>query len=116
MQEKSEVKNQEATLAVVVDRLSSLHEDVNDLRDSMRESMKEMATAVTRLVEMEQRQVYAMKAVERQEEQITKLSERVSEIEKSQPITALVVSWVQRVVMVAVGVVLAFVAKAVGLI
>lgn len=82
----------------------------------MRESMKEMATAVTRLVEMEQRQVHSMKAVERQEEQLQRLADRVSEIEKSQPVTALVVSWVQRAVMVAVGVVLAFIAKGSGLI
>jgi hypothetical protein len=113
---EKENSNTEATLAVVVDRLSSLHNDVNDLRDSMKESMKEMAAAVTRLVETEQRQLYTVQTVERQGEALQRISDRVSELEKAQPVTNLFVSWIQRAVWAILGVVLAFIAKSAGLI
>lgn len=114
--EKETSNNQDATLAVVVDRLSSLHNDVNDLRDSMKESMKEMAAAVTRLVETEQRQLYTVQTVERQGQAIERISNRVAELEKAQPVTSLFVSWIQRAVWAVLGVVLVFAAKAIGLI
>jgi hypothetical protein len=51
-------KEQDNTaILVVAERLSSLHEDVNDLRNSMKESMRDISSALSKLVQMEERQI-----------------------------------------------------------
>lgn len=99
-----EIENKgESALFVVVERLHSLHSDVNDLRDSMKESMKEMSSAVNKLVQMEERQLYVVKQVEKVTEQHEELrkqfeakhetnTNRIIELEKD----AEVLKWIKR--------------------
>ena len=99
-----EIENKgEPALFVVVERLHSLHSDVNDLRDSMKESMKEMSSAVNKLVQMEERQLYVVKQVEKVTEQHEELrkqfeakhetnTNRIIELEKD----AEVLKWIKR--------------------
>lgn len=82
----------EPALFVVVERLHSLHSDVNDLKDTMKESMREMSVAVNRLVQMEERQLHVIKLAEKMEEQHDKLQDRVIELEKD----AEVLKWIKR--------------------
>ena len=99
MPEKDSIEQKETAILVVVERLHSLHSDVNDLRESMKESMKEMSTAVTKLVQMEERQYHTtsimesyMKQAEKTEEKYEKLNERVIELEKNSDILI----WIKR--------------------
>ena len=99
MPEKDPIEQKETAILVVVERLHSLHSDVNDLRESMKESMKEMSTAVTKLVQMEERQYHTtsimesyMKQAEKTEEKYEKLNERVIELEKNSDILI----WIKR--------------------
>jgi predicted nucleic acid-binding Zn-ribbon protein len=55
----------DTTVKIVADRLQSLHQDVNELKDSMRESMKEMSSAVTKLVLLEERNTQTVRLIER---------------------------------------------------
>lgn len=99
-----EIENKgEPALFVVAERLHSLHSDVNDLRDSMKESMKEMSSAVNKLVQMEERQLYVVKQVEKVTEQHEELrkqfeakhetnTNRIIELEKD----AEVLKWIKR--------------------
>ena len=48
---------EDATIQVIAERISSLHEDVTDLRNDMRESYKEMSEAIKSLVRLEERQM-----------------------------------------------------------
>jgi hypothetical protein len=52
-----EKEKDNTAILVVAERLSSLHEDVNDLRNSMKESMRDISSALSKLVQMEERQI-----------------------------------------------------------
>lgn len=99
MPEKDSIEQKETAILVVVERLHSLHSDVNDLRESMKESMKEMSNAVTKLVQMEERQYHTasimeryVKQAEKTEEKYEKLNDRVVELEKNTDILI----WIKR--------------------
>lgn len=111
------------TVKLVTDRLSSLHEDVNELKDSMRESMKEMSSAVTKLVLLEERNTQTIKLIDRiskeldeQKTDIKELRKEVQELEKQAPTNALTTSWVSAALYGIVGIAAMFVAKQVGFI
>lgn len=96
---EKDLEQKETAILVVVERLHSLHSDVNDLRESMKESMKEMSTAVTKLVQMEERQYHTanimesyVKQAEKTEEKYDKLNDRVIELEKNSDILI----WIKR--------------------
>ena len=48
---------EDATVQVIAERISSLHVDVTDLRNDMRESYKEMSEAIKSLIRLEEKQV-----------------------------------------------------------
>ena len=48
---------EDATIQVIAERISSLHEDVTDLRNDMRESYKEMSEAIKSLIRLEEKQM-----------------------------------------------------------
>ncbi|MCZ2397825.1 MAG: hypothetical protein LC100_14945 [Chitinophagales bacterium] len=114
-------RQDDATVKVIAERIDNLHDHISDLRDSMKESMKEMANAVNKLVRIEEGQIHMMQAHERlalqldkHEERCRTLEQRVDDLEKDQPMTKQVVSWVMwGVGSIAVAAV-TFIAKAVG--
>ena len=105
-----------ATIQVVAERINSLHEDVTDLRYTMKESVKEMSQAIQTLVRLEERQMNLNQSNEEIKKSFVALEARVDALEKEQPETRRVVSWMYKAVWGAVVVVAGFIAKFVGLI
>ena len=58
-------RKDEETVQVIAERIDNLHDHISDLRDSMKESMKEMANAVNKLVRIEEVQMHMTQAHER---------------------------------------------------
>lgn len=47
-------RNDDATIQVIAERINSMQNDVSDLRDTMKDKM---SAAVTKLIQMEERQI-----------------------------------------------------------
>jgi predicted transcriptional regulator len=101
---------------VVLDRLSRLHEDVSDLRESTKDSMKEIANAISKLVVIDERQSQTTEAFNRVLGQLDRIDARVQALEKDEAIKKLVSKWVLAGVWTAAGTSVLFAAKYVGLI
>ena len=115
-------KDDNTTVQLIADRINALHGDVGDLRDIMIESMREMTSAVTKLAEVDVRQISLNQSYDRlnaimdkDRERTERLEARIDELEKQQPMTKQVTSWIMYGVGAAVVAVATFVAKSVGL-
>lgn len=113
----------EHTVKIVADRLQSLHEDVNELKDSMRESMKEMSSAVTKLVLLEERNTQTVRLIERamkelddQKVEHNKLVDKVSTLAEQAPLNRQTNRMIDALVYAVVGGVLMFIGKKLGLV
>lgn len=107
----------------VLDRLSLMHEDIGDMKVSMRDSMKEVANAINKLVALETTQGSIIQTYERMSKQLEKevekrekLEERIDILEKELPMTKQVQSWVTKAMWGCAVAVAMFLAKFVGLI
>ena len=105
----------EATIHVVAERINALHEDVTDLRYTLKESVKEMSQAIQTLVRLEEKQFALNRTAEETKENFKVLEARVDALEKEQPETKRIVSWGYKAVWAAVIAVAMFAAKSVGL-
>ena len=74
-------KHTDVSMQLVIDRLSLLHEDVGELRDDTKASMKEMANAVTKLVLIEERQTQMNEAYRNFTNQLEKADTRTNTLE-----------------------------------
>ena len=108
-------------IQIVAERITLLHEDISELKDSMKEPMREMAVAVNKLVQVETRQeainqayIQVCNQLEREEERREKLEERVEAIEREQPMTKQVVKWFLYLISAVALAAVTFVGKAVG--
>lgn len=99
-------------IQVIASRLDNLHEDVNGMRDVLRE----LASAVTKLAVIEERQTQSAQALERAFKVLEKVETRLDTIEKSQPLQQQTTDWVKAGVWAAVCVVALFIAKKAGLV
>ena len=109
-------KETDLSFQVVLDRLTNLHEDVNDLRESTRDSMKEIANAITKLVLLEERQSHANDNFSRVVNQLDSIQRRVEELEKQEPLQKLTSKWFMSVVWTAATAAVYFIAKFAGLV
>ena len=107
----------------VLDRLSLMHEDIGDMKVSMRDSMKEVANAINKLVALETTQGSIIQTYERMSKQFEKeiekrekLEERIDNLEKELPMTKQVQSWVTKALWGCAVAVAMFAAKFIGLI
>jgi chromosome segregation ATPase len=82
----------DATIQVIAERINSMQNDVSDLRDTMRDSMEKMSIAITKLVQMEERQLFMNQSYDRLSNTLDKMNEkcekieaRVDALEKEQP-------------------------------
>ena len=114
-------RKDETGMQMVAERIGLLHEDISELKDSMKESMREMAIAVNKLVQVETRQEAINQAymqvrtqLEKETEKREQLESRVDSIEREQPMTKQVVRWVLYAMGAIVVAAATFVAKAVG--
>ena len=109
-------------LQIVAQRLTSLHEDVSDMKESMRDSMKDVSLALTKLVKLEERSAMrddaidrAFKGNEKNQKDIENLKDRVVELEKQAVTNKQTSYWVQSAITGLVVLVLMFAAKQIGL-
>ena len=114
-------RKDETGMQMVAERIGLLHDDISELKDSMKESMREMAIAVNKLVQVETRQEAINQAymqvrtqLEKETEKREQLESRVDSIEREQPLTKQVVRWVLYAMGAIVVAAATFVAKAVG--
>ena len=121
MSNLQDTKRDDTGMRIVAERISLLHEDISELKDSMKESMREMAVAVNKLVQVETRQeainqayVQVSNQLEKETEKREKLEERVDAIELEQPMARQVVRWVMYTVGAICVAVATFISKAVG--
>ena len=113
----------DTTVKIVADRLQSLHEDVNELKDSMRESMKEMSSAVTKLVLLEERNTETVRLIERamkelddQKVEHNKLADKVNSLAEQAPLNRQTNRMLDALIYTVVGGVLMFIGKKLGLV
>ncbi len=113
----------DTTVKIVADRLQSLHQDVNELKDSMRESMKEMSSAVTKLVLLEERNTQTVRLIERamkelddQKVEHNKLADKVNSLAEQAPLNKQTNRMLDALIYAVVGGVLMFIGKKLGLV
>lgn len=113
----------DTTVKIVADRLQSLHQDVNELKDSMRESMKEMSSAVTKLVLLEERNTQTVRLIERamkelddQKAEHNKLADKVNNLAEQAPLNRQTNRMIDALIYAVVGGVLMFIGKQVGIV
>lgn len=114
-------RQDDMSIHIVADRISLMHGDITELKDSMKESMREMSIAVNKLVAVEIRQEAINQAYVQVTSQLEKeivkresIENRVDALEKDQPMTKQVVSWIMWGVGSIVVAAVTFIAKAVG--
>lgn len=99
-------------IQVIAARLDNLHEDVSGMRDVLRE----LASAVTKLAVIEERQTQSAQALERAFKVLEKVESRLDSLEHAQPLQQQTSDWVGKAVWAAVVVVALIVGKKVGLV
>ena len=115
-------RQDDTSLQYVAERIGFLHTDITDLKDSMKESMKEMAVAVNKLVAVEVKQDAMNQSYERIVQHLERetvkreaLENRIDVLEKSQPEMERLKDWFYKGILALVAVVGMFVLKFVGL-
>ena len=108
----------ESDINVVITRLGMLSEDVGELKETLRQ----IASAVTRLALVEERQMQTNEALSRAFKQIDKLDmkltgieQRLGTLERLQPLQQQTNGWVMTSVWIAAGAAVMFVAKKTGI-
>lgn len=101
----------ESDINVVITRLGILSDDVGELKETLRQ----IATAVTRLALVEERQSQTNEALGRAFKQIDKLEQRLGTLERMQPLQQQTNGWVMTSVWIAAGAAVMFVAKKTGI-
>ena len=108
----------ESDINVVITRLGILSDDVGELKETLRQ----IATAVTRLALVEERQMQTNEALSRAFKQIDKLDlkltgieQRLGTLERLQPLQQQTNGWVMTSVWIAAGAAVMFVAKKTGI-
>lgn len=101
----------DATVLLIAHKLESLHEDVGAMRDVL----KELTSAITKLALIEERQSQAALAQERAFKVLEKLESRVDKLEASAPINNQASTFVMRALWAAGAAAAMFVAAKTGL-
>lgn len=102
----------EQHIDILATKIERLHADIADMRMSMRE----MASAITKLAVVEERQAQTAQGLERAFKAIERVEERVARLEELAPSSKSASLWIDRTITAIVATVLVFVARAVGLI
>lgn len=108
----------ESDINVVITRLGILSDDVGELKETLRQ----IASAVTRLALVEERQMQTNEALSRAFKQIDKLDmkltgieQRLGTLERMQPLQQQTNGWVMTSVWIAAGAAVMFIAKKTGI-
>jgi len=83
------------------DRLTALHDDIRSLRESVDYNIRDLTAAITKLVKIEERQTYQMRAynavilrAEKAETKFDLLEARVDTLEKDAPLQRTISKWI----------------------
>lgn len=98
-------------IQVIAVRLDNLHEDVSGMRDVL----KELASAVTKLAVIEERQGQAAQSLERAFKVLEKVESRLDALEKTQPMQQQTSDWVNKGMWAGATLIAVYIAKKVGL-
>ena len=104
-------RNEAARIERLTHHMLSIRESV----DEMKGAMKEMASAITRLALVEERQAAASGAIDRLAQTLKKIDKRLRKLEASEPLQAKTSEWVQSALWAAAAAALMFIADRVGL-
>lgn len=97
---------------VIASKLEHLHADVAGMRDVL----KELASAVTKLAVIEERQTQSAQALERAFIALEKVEARLATLERAQPLQQQTSSWVLNAMWLGAGVIAMAILKKVGLV
>jgi predicted nuclease with TOPRIM domain len=86
-------------------KLMSLHEDVSEIKGALRD----LTSAITKLALIEERQTVTNASLERAFGAISRVEDRLSELERLQPINNQSRLWVERFVLAVAGAALMFI-------
>jgi len=86
-------------------KLMSLHDDVYEIKSAL----KDLTSAITKLALIEERQTVTNTALERAFGAISRVEDRLSELERLQPINNQSRMWVERAVLALAGAALVFI-------
>lgn len=101
---------------LVIERISGLNEDVNDLRETTKDSIREITQAVNKLILIEERQSKSNEAFALMLAELKEVKSRLSVLEQETPLNKLTNKAVTSAIWTAALAAVAFVAKYVGLI
>lgn len=104
-------RNEAARIERLTHHMLSIRESV----DEMKGAMKEMASAITRLALVEERQAAVSTTIERLVQSLEKVDERLRRLEVSEPLQAKATEWVQSAVWAAAAAAVMFIAGKAGL-
>ena len=111
----SQAEENGTNIQVVLEKIAGLHSDVNELKESTRDSMKEIAQALNKLVALEIHQAATHDATARIFVQIEKMDARLLAIEKDEGIKKLTSKWTLAAVWSVVGAAAMYVGKVLGI-
>jgi hypothetical protein len=106
----SQVSPQESSVISV--QLKTLHEDVGEMKNAM----KDLAAAITKLALIEERQANAAAAQERAFATLERVEERLSVLERDVPANKRISVWFDRAIWAAMGLMVMTVLKKSGLV
>jgi hypothetical protein len=92
-------------LTELTTKLLTLHNDVSEIKSAL----KDLTSAITKLALIEERQTVTNNALERAFVAITRIEDRLSELEKLAPINSQSRMWVERFILALAGAALVFV-------
>jgi chromosome segregation ATPase len=101
-----------AEINVLANQLTTLHEDVVEMKDAL----KSLSTAITKLALIEERQAQAGNALQRAFEAIERIERRLSDVERVGMDASRTSAWMDRALWAVAAAAAMFVAEKVGLI
>ena len=114
---------EDITAKLIVSRLDSIHQDLSEIRTSVRDSLKETREAVTKLGALETSYMAMSHSFDRLERRVDKegedrkdLERRIDTLEKDVPLQKQIHKWILSAIWGAALGAVGFVAKSVGLI
>lgn len=120
-----ERRTSEQAWSTFAKQLAVLHSDVGDIKAGMadfKDGMKELAAAILKLALVEERQANTAQALERAfklleklDQKVDAVAERVHELEKSEPMQNKAAEWTERLLWAAASAALVFIATKAGL-
>lgn len=101
----------EVNLRLLNQKLEVLHGDVGE----MKQALRQLSDAITKLALVEERQAQAAASMERMWTAVARVEARVSALEKLAPDSRAAAIWIERALVALTGAVLVFAAKKLGL-